>query len=380
MRKNKWGRRNTMRNSIKLTDKRIKISINLAKPGMRTAEHIYTATNLLIVPKNCVLTAKAIDLIKNYMIQEIYIEREDEQQLAQKKEYMEDERLEKIKKTVEFKKFEKEFSNSTASIKASINNVVAQNKEIAVDELLNSVDNVLKKSQNGYHVFDLLQCIRDMDDQTYVHSLNVAMICNVLGHWLNFSQEDLKTITMCGLLHDIGKLAVPLEILTKPSRLSSDEYEKIQEHTIEGYNLLKKRKIDTRIKQAALLHHEACDGSGYPYAFQKEQIPIFARIVTIADVYDAMTANRVYRGPMCPFAVIENLEEGKYNKYDPNYLLPFLNRIAESYINSTVRLSNNEKGVVIMNNKDALSRPIIQVDKGFIDLSKRKDIRIEKIL
>ena len=363
-----------------VTSKKIRISISLAKPGMRIAEHIYTPTNLLIIPKNCVLTSKAIDLLKSYMINYIYIEKENKDYLDYQLEEEEDERLEKIKKTIEFKKFEKEFSSSTQSIKSSINDVVTQNKEISVNELLNAVDNVLKKSQNGYHVFDLLQCIRNIDDQTYVHSLNVAMICNVLGHWLKLSEEDLKIITLCGLLHDIGKVAVPLEILTKPAKLSDEEYEKIQEHTVEGYKLLRKRNIDSRIKQAALLHHEACDGSGYPYGFQKEQIPKFARIVTIADVYDAMTANRVYRGPMCPFAVIENLEKGKYDKYDPNYLLPFLNRITESYINSTVRLSNNEKGIVIMSNKDALSRPIVQVKDKFLDLSQEKDIRIEMIL
>jgi putative nucleotidyltransferase with HDIG domain len=201
-----------------------------------------------------------------------------------------------------------------------------------------------------------------------------------MGKWLHFMPDDLEVITLCGLLHDIGKLMIPNKIITKPDRLTDEEFSTIKTHTIRGYNLLKTKQIDSRIKHAALMHHERCDGSGYPYGFFSDQIDHFAKLVAIADVYDAMTCSRVYRGPLCPFEVVNIFETEGLTKYDPKCIIIFLESIVQTYIHNRVRLNNNQEGEIIMINKLDLSRPVVKVGDEFVDLSKKRNLFIESLV
>ena len=194
------------------------------------------------------------------------------------------------------------------------------------------------------------------------------------------SEEDKKLITACGLLHDIGKLLIPDAILKKPGQLTKDEFDIIKAHPVKGYQLLQKNKLDSHIQYAALMHHEKCDGSGYPIGLKGNQIDWCAQIVTIADIYEAMTAKRIYRGPISPFKVINMFEEDGLKKYNPKYLLTFLEHVVNSYMNCKVRLSNGEEGDIVFINKVRLSKPMVKTKNNFIDLSKQTDINIDSIL
>ena len=121
------------------------------------------------------------------------------------------------------------------------------------------------------------------------------------------------------------------------------------------------------------MHHEKCDGSGYPIGLKGNQIDWCAQIVTIADIYEAMTAKRVYRGPISPFKVINMFEEDGLKKYNPKYLLTFLEHVVNSYMNCKVRLSNGEEGDIVFINKVRLSKPMVKTKNHFIDLSKQTD-------
>ena len=147
-----------------------------------------------------------------------------------------------------------------------------------------------------------------------------------------------------------------------------------------GYEILNKAHFPQDIQMAVLLHHERCDGSGYPSGFTGEKIPLFAKIIAIADVYDAMTARRSYRKEICSFDVIAEFEHSGYQKYDVTLLLPFLTSIAQSHLNNKVRLSNSLIGTIVMINQHKLSKPVVNVDGTFIDLSKEKDITIVELL
>ena len=133
-------------------------------------------------------------------------------------------------------------------------------------------------------------------------------------------------------------------------------------------------------KNAALMHHERCDGSGYPFGLTGNRIDKFAKIVSIADVYDAMTAARVYRGPLCPFTVIDIFEKEGLQKYESEYILCFLKNVVLTYIGQRVRLTNGQEGDVVFINPQQLSRPMIKCGDTFVDLSKQKDIAIERLL
>ena len=181
-------------------------------------------------------------------------------------------------------------------------------------------------------------------------------------------------------LLDIGKILIPDEILSKPDRLTDNEFAIMKNHVNLGYAKIKDEDLDSRIKEACLLHHEKCDGSGYPFGLPSDQIPDFTKIVTIADVYDAMTCERVYRDSICPFEVIKIMESEAYTKYDPKFILPFLRNVVTSYIHTNVKLSDGRICEVVMINRDNLSLPVVKCGEQFIDLSKEKGIKIVAVL
>ena len=230
-------------------------------------------------------------------------------------------------------------------------------------------------------LFDMINQMHSINDSVYAHCVNVALISRMIGRWLRFEQQDLNVLTCCGLLHDIGKLAIPDEILNKPGKLTEEEFTTIKSHPALGYQMLAKQNIDPRIKQAVLLHHERYDGSGYPSGIQKEQLPDFAMIIAIADVYDAMTASRSYREPLCAFQVIENFERDGYQKYQTKYIHTFLHQIASTYQSNRIMLNDGCSAKIVMLNQNRLSKPIIQFDSGeCLDLSTQSDLYILKVL
>jgi putative nucleotidyltransferase with HDIG domain len=353
----------------------IKIPISQALPGMVVADDVFTKDNHLVIAKDTTLTDKIIARLEFYSLAEISVEsvaNPKDDVSAEKTTY-----FSKIKKSEAFRRFHLAYKNTISDFKETLDNTVNDNTELDTNKLLADASNILLTCDSSIELFNMLHCIRNYDDTTYVHSLNVSLICNVIGKWLHFSPADLEAITLAGLLHDLGKLMIPSTIITKPAKLTTDEFNTVKTHTIRGYNILNnKQNIDNRVKNAALMHHERCDGSGYPYGLHNNQIDPFAKLVAIADVYDAMTCARVYRGPLCPFDVISIFESEGFTKYDPQYIMKFLEGIAQTYIHNTVKLSNGMTGEIVLINKTELSRPVILVGDKFIDLSKQRDIQI----
>ena len=128
------------------------------------------------------------------------------------------------------------------------------------------------------------------------------------------------------------------------------------------------------------MHHERCDGSGYPLGLSSDKIDLFAKIVAIADVYDAMTSKRIHRGAICPFEVIELFETDGYKLYDPKYLLTFLENIVNTYMQQRVELNTGEIGEIVLINRNRFSRPMVKCGETFYDLAAMPQLSITKIL
>lgn len=359
-----------------------------ATPGMIAAEDIYTFNDLLVISKDTGLTDRIITRLKFYSIDEICVQISEK--APQEEIVLEDLKNEpllntmlysqKIKSSKEFKAFTASFEETVTTFTTSLQGIAFEHSTVDCHSLLEDCNKILSNSRNSLHLFDMLHCIRDYDDLTYIHSINVALICHTIGIWLGYSKDDIEVLTLSGLLHDIGKLEIPESILNKPTKLTEEEYNLVKKHTLKGFQILKKQDIDERIKHVALLHHERCDGSGYPNGFTNRNISDFSKIVAIADVYDAMTSARVYRGPLCPFEVISIFEDEGFSKYDPKFMLPFLTGIIQTYLHNNVTLSNGLKGEIILINNRSLTKPVVQVGNKFIDLSKEHNVYIKEIL
>lgn len=368
----------------------MKIKTSLAAPGMVIGKDIYSAADYLIIGEGSVLTDRMITRLKFYSIDSIVIvkpesirKKEAQKRAQQNKSVIipNASYVGSIKASAEFRTFTKTFYGSFVSVKKQMTDVVQNKAPLDANNMLADVSKIFASCKNPNSLLDMLMCIRELDDATYVHSMNVALICALFAHWLKYDEKDTEALILAGLLHDIGKMLIPSSIIKKPSKLTMDEYRIIQEHPILGYNILVSQNIDKRVALAALQHHERCDGKGYPKGITRNDIVDFAKIVAIADVYDALTANRVYRGSICPLEVIGVFQSEGLAIYDPGFLITFLDQIMYSYLNYTVQLSNGETGRIILMQRNQLDKPVIALSGDrFIDLRDEPDLSITGIV
>lgn len=348
-------------------------------PGMVAARDVYTRNDQLLIPKDAVIDENAITRVTFFGIMSISVYADDEMMDLMKQDEIQDNFISQQERR-EFVEFKKNYDLTVSSVAKNMNQLLKAGEDINTDQLIEDVDKLMFKSRNRYHVFDMIHNIKSFDDETYRHSLNVAMINNVFADWLGMNGTEKNLLTLCGLLHDVGKLLVNKDVLRKPARLTEDEFEEIKQHPLRGYQSLKDKKIPESVKRAVLLHHERCDGKGYPFGFRISEIDPYAAITAIADVYEAMTATRVYRKGMSPFEVIKIFEEDGRKQFNPIFLVPLLNQLSNTYLQHEVVLSNGLTGKIVLINKNELSRPMIQIENGlFIDLSKERSIKISEV-
>lgn len=361
------------------------IHITLAKPGMMVAEDVYTDGNDLILPCNSVLDADVIRQLRKWEIYRLCVYEPDEELQETAMENSAEERdnvlhTEEIRKSKEFVVFKQEFEETVHGLKKTFQRMLDNSENDGVDVITAQVESILKSGHGTLHILDMLNCMREYDDVTFAHCISVAVLSHLIGEWMHYPEEDLNVLSLCGALHDIGKLRIDSAIISKPGKLTKEEYRKVQEHPKLGFEILKDRDLDVRVKYAALCHHERGDGTGYPMGLAGDKIQKFSKIVAIADVYDAMTADRSYRKGMCPFQALEIIEQDGFSKYDPQIMMTFMEKIVQSYINASVLLSDGRIGEIVGINQNAIIRPLVRIDDLFVDLAKEKDLTIEKIL
>ena len=357
-------------------------------PGMVTAIPVRTKRGQLIINPNVELTRTLISRLEFYGIASVQIT--ENKQVATPMETPKDPAYfpakspvsapspvsdasysQKLKSSPEFQRFQVDFTLRSQDLKNCFDAYLSDGGTVNKEELLSKTISLVNPKQTTLDVFDMLHNMRQVNDSTYAHSLNVAIISRIIGKWLHFSNEELDTLTLAGLLHDIGKTKIPDEVLNKAGKLTDEEFQMIRNHPKYGYDILKSQPLNSHIKKAALMHHERCDGSGYPMGLTMEEIDDYALIIAIADVYDAMTAARSYRAPLCPFEVIAEFEKDGLQKYKPKYILTFLENIANAYQNNRVMLSDGTSARIVLLNHRRLSKPLVQLDDGAcIDLEK----------
>ena len=171
------------------------------------------------------------------------------------------------------------------------------------------------------------------DPYTRGHSRRVAMYAAELAKRMGLSEDEVQNVYYAGLLHDSGKISIPDAVLNKPGKLTDDERALIQNHTVAGGKMLKQMSSVRGIRETALYHHERYDGSGYPEGLRGESIPLYARIVGVADSYDAMSSNRVYRRHLNKDEIIEEIQKGSGTQFDPEVVKYMVDMINDGYVN-----------------------------------------------
>ncbi len=311
--------------------------INMCHPGMRLAKNIYNDDGMVLLAVNVELSQRLIDRLFTYGIDYIYIQDSRTNDIIQE-DIIQDETRTKavleIRNT--FKKVMEDSNKRGAVNYYDIGRNFRDVMKMIIDDL---------SAHQGAMV--MLNNMNVKDNYLFQHSVNVSIYAIMLGISYGYSRENLETLGLGALLHDIGKTKVPLGILRKPSQLTEQEFTEMKNHTTYGFNILKDEpNIPLLSAHCALQHHERINGSGYPRGIQGTEINEFAKWIGLVDSYDAMTTTRVYRRPLLPHEAMEQLFTGSGTMYDQSQIALFRDKIAIYPLGITVRLNTGEFGIV----------------------------------
>ncbi len=342
------------------------IDINKAECGMILARDIYATTqDLLLLKKGVAITEANIADLKAHHIRSIFV-------CNGRYDNLEMEPL--INNALRDKVVKEMYSVYQTN---ALNELTLGPKEMerlsAVTDMI--VDQVVSSPFLSVSVKNL----QSFDEYTYHHCLCVSALSVAIASALDLDRDTMRRIGLSALLHDVGKIQVGLELINKPGKFTQAEFELVKKHPLYGAEYLKKNNlVDFDIYNGVLTHHEKYDGSGYPFGLAGGNIPLFGRILAVADVYDALTSNRPYRTAKSPSEAYEFLLGGVDTHFDPDMVKAFSKRIAPYPIGMTVDLSNGDKGLVVDVDPETPLRPIISslVSGDMYDLRDAKNSNI----
>lgn len=323
------------------------------KEGMILGKSLYNNTQSLMLNKGCVLKNVYINKINELELSGVYIDDEFSKDVKIKEVISEELKHKTIKRIKNlFIDTENNTSGKSNQLKREEN---IKNSLHLVEEM---IENILENKNLMINMIDM----KIFDDYTYYHSVNVATLSLVVGAAMNLNKNELYELGLGALLHDIGKVFIPKNILNKPSKLTDEEFEIMKTHSEKGYKYLKQYyMIPLKSYVGALQHHEKYDGTGYPDKKEGDKISLFGRIIAIADVYDALTSNRPYRKSLLPSEAIEYIMGNNGIMFDPKLVKIFTKKVAPYPIGLTVVLSNGEKALVMENFEECTTRPIVKL-------------------
>ncbi|WP_434751999.1 HD-GYP domain-containing protein [Paenibacillus amylolyticus] len=327
------------------------VHINLLQPGMKLGKRIFSEEGLVLLSEDVELTSRLIERLKDLGIGYVYI------QDAATEDIIVPDMLQEDTKRRALVEIKQQFQHMSGF--KSKNRITHFGK--ALSGVMNSI---LEDIGSQKEAMIMLMDMNSSDFDLYNHSLNVCVYTLVLGVASGYTRQQLMEIGLGALLHDIGKTQISSDILHKPSRLSDEEYKIIQQHTTYGHRILKDEPgIPLLAAHCALQHHERIDGSGYPFGLKGNEIHEYAKWIALADSYDAMTTNRVYRQALLPHQAVEVLYTGSGILYEQRMLEKFRDCVAIYPVGISVTLSTGEVGVVAAIQPRVPQRPLIRVLK-----------------
>jgi len=234
------------------------------------------------------------------------------------------------------------------------NSVCAESVAPIVDEISQSI------TRNSNAMLTVTR-MKSKDDYTYLHSVAVCALMIALGKQINY-QGDFHSLGMAGLLHDVGKMAIPDEILNKPGKLTDEEFDIVRDHPRSGWEILKNSDdVDEIALEVCLHHHERVDGNGYPDKLSGDSLSLVARMAAVCDVYDAITSKRCYKEGWAPADALKKMAEWKDGHFDEQIFQAFVKTIGIYPTGTLLKLKSNRLAVVVEQSHGTLLKPVIKI-------------------
>ena len=344
---------------------KININTDKLKAGMKLANDIEYDFGGILLPAGTILDKQKIKRLKRLSKDYVYVYNEKEEKIAENLTRTKNPEIQYQEEMDEMKGLYKKARNL---------------EQIDYDDVKDITKGLISMG-NEDEMINLLTQIREVDQYTYCHLLNVGVLAYMFGNWLKFDKERCFKLTEAGLMHDLGKAKISEEILNKPAELTAEEYERIKNHSVYGFEMAQNAKhVSPETAQGILTHHEKYNGKGYPLGLKGKNIPIFGRIIAIIDTFDALTANRIYQAESTPFEAIRLFREETFGEFDYDLLEIFLKKIPNYFVNEKVILNNGKEAEIVFINPRHQDKPLIKVDDSYIDLYRNDDIQIKRMV
>lgn len=361
------------------------VKVRDIRPGNTLIEDVFVNTSFPIIRKNTTMTTEHIEVLRAFGVRQVKIE----QQAITREEFTNSEngkvinggelllQLELERENIQekyntaVKEYKKEFISWRAGTKFDIAKV--RSITLPLLELFTANKKMLA----------LLSNYSNSKDYLYHHSIAVGILAAAISEKMGFQRGQTLQLGIAGVLADCGMAKIVPSIIEKSAFLTNEEFNEVKKHTIYSYQMIKDTSlIRQEMKVAIVQHHERLDGSGYPRGDKLEKITVFSQILAVADVYHAMTSERVYRAKESPFKVLEMLMEEEFGKFDIKVVQALCNLVGHLSIGNKVELTNGKTGVVIFVHRDARLRPMIRMDEdaSVLDLTTNRKLAVERVL
>ncbi|PLR76230.1 hypothetical protein CU633_17000 [Bacillus sp. V3-13] len=357
------------------------ITLDRCESGIKLGQSIYNQNGQILLAKGTELTDGLIERLRKFNISTVYIEDEASEGIEIIESIPAELRTEAVNVITEGLTTIAGLQQNTANIEGMIKS------GRAIRSFQKIFKDILSCLTENPTALNLLATTKAHDNYVYTHSLNVSIYACQLALENGLPLKNIEELGLGAMLHDVGKMYITPEILNKPGNLTPEEYEHIKTHTELGFDLLRKiHEIPLPVSHCALQHHERNDGSGYPRGLKGDQIHNYAKILSVADVFDAATSHRVYRPAMLPHKGMELLYAGSGTKFESKQVELFKNCIAIYPQGLTVRLNDGRTGIVTKYNFNAVGRPEIRIIRDEddqevkpyeIDLSTNDNLTVE---
>ena len=344
------------------------VEVNECILGSFLGEDVYTMNGNMIVPSDTIITDYILKKLIEFKIYKIFIYKTDP---IYGEEFIKNEKISED---------QKRYIEDINTVKVMIQDL-ASGKELDFSKAEDVSEHIYSRINDCVSLMECVNSVRIADEYTYSHLVNVSVYSMLLAKWMGLSKSQIKEVILAGLLHDVGKSRIPHEILNKKGPLDEKEFEEMKKHAVYGYEIIKNNKdISMSVKRAVIMHHEKENGTGYPYGIKGSHKNLYSKIVTAADIFDAITSERVYRGRQTPFTAFKELENIGFDTIDPKVLMIMFTKMPNYYIGAKVKMENGEIGEVVYVPNQCAYAPVVEVNGNFYDFTIDKEVLIKEFL
>lgn len=335
----------------------------------KLARDILSESGFTLLREGMVITPNHIKLLKMYEIQSIPV-------------FGHTSFLEQLDAKVkdQHKPFVSAYRESFNQMKSLFSTVEGEKDVPDLEETLNAFESLVGEALKSYSLFEVLQQLEGHDGYLLRHSIHVGLLTSLMAKLMKKSDEEVLEFGKAGLLHDIGMIKVPQAVFNDSRALTDEEWMEVRRHPQIGYDLLKDKGVSQLVLDATLYHHERLDGSGYLEGLSREDIPEVAAMIAIADVFDAVSSDRVHRKKLAPMNALKMVNDEIYSgKLSIRCGLTFIEHMTSAYTGTTVYLSDGSFAKIVRYSAKDLENPLINLDGKVIPLKDLKGVTIEDI-